>query len=194
MAVKKITAPATLLSFVSLMAFWLIMSGYYDLIHIGYGVISVASVMMINRGLAKYAFFEDDHNEHARLRPLQTILYLFWILGQIVIAGWNVALLILRPSLPASPAMIIFRADLPSARARMILGNSITLTPGTLTLDIEDDLFTVHSIDRKAYKGIIDDSMPRQVLQLFSKEDRPVIRDVVIQHVADHPSKKHEAG
>lgn len=185
MASKKISVLSTLLSFVSLMAFWLLMSGYFDLIHIAYGVVSVISVMAINRSLASYAFFDDDHNDSYKIRPMRAVYYLFWILGQIVVSGWRVAMLIVRPSMPAKPAMVTFRADLPTARARMILGNSITLTPGTLTVDIEGDRFTVHSIDTFSYEGIVNDDMPKQVLRLFSNEDRPVVHDVTIRTHAD---------
>lgn len=176
------------------MAFWLLMSGYFDLIHIAYGVVSVIGVMMVNRSLATYAFFEDDHNESFRIRPIRALLYLFWILGQILIAGWRVAVLILRPSLPAKPAMVTFRADLPTARAKMILGNSITLTPGTLTVDIEGDQFTVHSVDSFSYEGIINDDMPKRVLKLFSTEDRPVVYDVVIHDVVKHNEMNRNEG
>jgi multicomponent Na+:H+ antiporter subunit E len=194
MKAKKISVLSTLLSFISLMAFWLLMSGYFDLIHIAYGVVSVIGVMMVNRSLATYAFFEDDHNESFRIRPIRALLYLFWILGQILIAGWRVAVLILRPSLPAKPAMVTFRADLPTARAKMILGNSITLTPGTLTVDIEGDQFTVHSVDSFSYEGIINDDMPKRVLKLFSTEDRPVVYDVVIQDVVKHNEMNRNEG
>ncbi|NBV31429.1 MAG: hypothetical protein EBR93_02665 [Bacteroidetes bacterium] len=194
MKAKKISVLSTLLSFISLMAFWLLMSGYFDLIHIAYGVVSVIGVMMVNRSLATYAFFEDDHNESFRIRPIRALLYLFWILGQILIAGWRVAVLILRPSLPAKPAMVTFRADLPTARAKMILGNSITLTPGTLTVDIEGDQFTVHSVDSFSYEGIINDDMPKRVLKLFSAEDRPVVYDVVIHDVVKHNEMNRNEG
>lgn len=194
MKAKKISVLSTLLSFISLMAFWLLMSGYFDLIHIAYGVVSVIGVMMVNRSLATYAFFEDDHNESFRIRPIRALLYLFWILGQILIAGWRVAVLILRPSLPAKPAMVTFRADLPTARAKMILGNSITLTPGTLTVDIEGDQFTVHSVDSFSYEGIINDDMPKRVLKLFSTEDRPVVYDVVIHDVVKHNEMNRSEG
>jgi multicomponent Na+:H+ antiporter subunit E len=82
--------------------------------------------------------------------------------------------------MPIKPTMVTFKVDLPSSHAKVILGNSITLTPGTLTVDIEDDTFTIHALDSNSYAGIEDDSMPRQVLSLFSSEDRPVVRDFKI--------------
>lgn len=88
--------------------------------------------------------------------------------------------IILRPSMPIETTMLKFRVDLPSSHAKMILGNSITLTPGTLTVDIEGDLFTVHALDKASYESLENDEMPRQVLQLFEKQERQVIKDFEI--------------
>jgi len=82
--------------------------------------------------------------------------------------------------MPIETAIVKFRADLPSSHAKMILGNSITLTPGTLTIDIEDDLFIIHALDSNSYASLENDEMPRQVLQLFQKEVHPVVSDFEI--------------
>lgn len=168
------------MSFISLMAFWIAMSGFLDFIHLAMGVVSVAGVMMLNYQLKQNRFFEDDMDDLSELRFGRAVYYLFWIIYQIIIAGFHVLSVISRPSMPIEPTMITFKVDLPSSHAKMILGNSITLTPGTLTVDIVDDTFTVHALDSNSYAGIADDSMPKQVLSLFSSEDRPVVRDFKI--------------
>jgi multicomponent Na+:H+ antiporter subunit E len=119
-----------------------------------------------------------DNLDH--LRFFRAIYYFFWLVYQIIIAGFHVVGIILRPSMPIDPCIIKFTVDLPSSHAKMILGNSITLTPGTLTIDIEDDLFIVHSLDKASYESLENDEMPRQVLQLFENEERPVIKDFEI--------------
>jgi multicomponent Na+:H+ antiporter subunit E len=60
----------------------------------------------------------------------------------------------------------------------MILGNSITLTPGTVTVSIEGDIFVVHGLDDNSFEGILNDEMPQQVLKLFQTEMHPVISDI----------------
>jgi len=168
------------MSFISLIAFWIAMSGFLDAIHLAMGFVSVAGVMMLNYQLKKQRFFEDDMDNLNELRFGKSFYYFFWLIYQILVSGFHVLFVIMRPSMPIEPTMVTFKVDLPSSHAKVILGNSITLTPGTLTVDIDDDTFTVHALDSNSYAGIVDDSMPRMVLSLFSKEDRPVVRDFKI--------------
>ena len=66
--------------------------------------------------------------------------------------------LIVSPTLEPRPVIIRFRTDLKTRTARVILANSITLTPGTITVSIEDDELTVHCLDRSMAEGM-DDSV-----------------------------------
>lgn len=162
------------------MIFWVIMSGFFDVIHISMGVASVAFVMIINHKLRLQQFFEDDTDVLRKLRFTRAVFYVFWLLWQIIVSGFQVAALILKPKMPVATAMLKFKADLPGAHAKMILGNSITLTPGTLTVDITGNEFTIHSLTPESMDGIISDEIPRQVLQLFQKEVHQVIYEVEI--------------
>lgn len=156
------------------------MSGFFDAIHLGLGVLSVISVMYVNYKLKAHRFFKDDMDDLSELRFSRAAYYIGWMIIQIIMAGFHVAGIIIRRKMPIHTTMITFRANLPSAHARMILGNSISLTPGTLTIDITEDFFIVHSIDEKSYEGIASDKMPREVLKLFEKEERQVIHDLKI--------------
>jgi len=176
----RISVLSLLLSFLSLMAFWLIMSGFFDILHISYGIVSVAVVLAVNFKLKTHRFFEDEMDDLLHLRFGNVIVYIPWILLQILKSGFHVAFIILRPSTPVQPALLKFRVDLPSAHAKMILGNSITLTPGTLTIDIKGNEFTVHALSEASYAGIVNDAMPRKVRGLFLKDSKPVISDVEI--------------
>ncbi|REL33584.1 hypothetical protein DYD21_09235 [Rhodohalobacter sp. SW132] len=169
------------LSFISLMAFWLAMSGILDFVHILFGVITVAGVMALNYRLKMFHFFKDDMDDLRELRFWKAPIYAIWMFGQIILAGLHVLRVIGSPRMHIETTMVTFKVNLPSAHAKMILGNSITLTPGTLTIDIVGDTFTVHALDKASYEGIIDDTMPKKVLQLFENTDRPVVSDVNIQ-------------
>lgn len=166
-----------ILSFISLMAFWVIMSGYLDAIHISMGVVSVLLVMITNYQIKKHQFYDDDMLSMGDVRFGYAFYYVFWLLGQIISSGFTVAFIILKPTLNIHPSIVRFKVDLPSSHAKMILGNSITLTPGTLTVDIQGDEFIVHSLVPASYQSLKEDVMPRKVLHLFEKEDRPVISD-----------------
>jgi multicomponent Na+:H+ antiporter subunit E len=162
------------------MTFWIIMSGFFDWFHLALGVVSVSIVMAINYQLKQTRFFEDEMDDLKELRIHYAVYYLFWLIMQITISGIHVASVIIRPKMPIYPQIIKFRVDLPSAHARMILGNSITLTPGTLTIEIRDDQFTVHALTPKSFEGIVDESIPRRVLKLFTTEEHKVIHDIRI--------------
>lgn len=156
------------------------MSGFLDAIHITFGVLSVAGVIIFNYQLKKHRFYDDDMDNLDDLRLGRFIIYCFWLIYQIILSGFHVLWVIMRPTMPIETTIVKFRADLPSSHAKMILGNSITLTPGTLTIDIEDDLFTIHALDSSSYAGLQSDEMPRQVLQLFQTETRQVVKDFEI--------------
>jgi multicomponent Na+:H+ antiporter subunit E len=167
------------------MSFWLAMSGYFDVFHIGLGVLCVLLVMGIEAKLKNVMYFSDDEDVLSRLRYGYGLYYIGWLVWQIVISGIHVAGVILSPRYVNRTAIVKFKVDLPNAQARVILGNSITLTPGTLTLDIHDNEFTVHALIPESYSGIIDDSMPRHVLKLFTTDVRQVVSDIRIYHEGD---------
>lgn len=162
------------------MTFWIIMSGFLDAIHIGMGVVTVVGVLFVNHKLKAHRFFDDDMNDLKELRFGRAVYYVGWLFVQIVIAGFHVMIVILKPKMPIHTTILTFKVDLPSAHARMILGNSISLTPGTLTIDIVGDTFTVHALDNTTHESISNDSMPRQVLKLFIKEEHQVVKDLKI--------------
>jgi multicomponent Na+:H+ antiporter subunit E len=97
-----------------------------------------------------------------------------------LVSAAKVVAIILHPTLPIEPAIVRFKVNLPDAQAKAILGNSITLTPGTLTVDIEGDEFVVHALSSASYTGIINDEMPKKVNQLFLNTDASVISDIKI--------------
>ncbi len=78
------------------------------------------------------------------------ILYIFVLFYEIIRANFDVASRVIRPSLPINPGVVIIKTRLKSDIAKTILANSITLTPGTFTLNIEEDRLLIHWIDVKS--------------------------------------------
>ncbi|MGM0545477.1 MAG: Na+/H+ antiporter subunit E, partial [Bacteroidota bacterium] len=141
------------------------------------GIISVGIVMGINYKLKTFSFYDNETDVLKELRFFYAPYYFGWLLVQIVISGIEVAKILLSPSLPIQTSMVRFKVDFPNPHCKMILGNSITLTPGTLTVDINDDEFIVHAITPSSFEGIASDQMPQKVLKLFTTEKQPVISD-----------------
>lgn len=88
-----------------------------------------------------------------RLIPL--FLQYFWVLvKEIVKANVAVLKLIVSPELQPEPAIVYFDTDLKTGLAKVLLANSITLTPGTITVSVEDNRFCVHCLDRELAEGV----------------------------------------
>ena len=81
------------------------------------------------------------------------LFYMVWytivFLKVLVLSNFDVARRVLTPSLPINPGIVKFKTKLKTNFSKMVLANSITLTPGTLTVDIVDDTFYIHWIDVK---------------------------------------------
>ena len=90
--------------------------------------------------------------ESIKLTPaalFYTFVYLFVFMVELVKSNLDVALRVIKPSLPIKPGIVEVHTKLKSPMGRMILANSITLTPGTLTVNIEDDKLFIHWIEVK---------------------------------------------
>jgi multicomponent Na+:H+ antiporter subunit E len=77
------------------------------------------------------------------------IYYLIVFTWELIKSNLDVARRVLTPSLPINPGIVKFKTKLTTDYSKMVLANSITLTPGTLSIDIVDDTFYVHWIDVK---------------------------------------------
>lgn len=94
--------------------------------------------------------------------------YWAWLLGQIVLSATRIARIILSPSLPISPCMVAVAADQKSATGLVTYANSITLTPGTISVEVAEHSRTiwVHALTRENAAGFADDEMNRRVVRL----------------------------
>ena len=144
-----------------------ILSGLLDEFHIGLGILSCFLVTWLSSGLL---FNDRSLSFHSRLRQaFRLFFYLSWLLWQIVLANIHV----LRISFSTrvreriQPQLVRFRSGLKSDFEKYVLAQSITLTPGTVTLKIDDDVFLVHAISDVAAEGLMG-SMADRVRHVFS--------------------------
>ncbi|MFY9115353.1 MAG: Na+/H+ antiporter subunit E [Dethiobacteria bacterium] len=139
--------------FILLMGFWLLMSLSYDWQHLLVG--SLLSVFLV-------AFWNKLNREDAphtgfNIKQLGlVIVYIVCLIYEIIKANISVALIVLNPRLPISPGVIVLREDLNRDLPKVFYANSITLTPGTITVKLEDDRLMVHAITRDAAEGVED--------------------------------------
>ncbi len=90
-------------------------------------------------------------------------LYLCWLAKEVVLSNIDVARRILHPKLPISPTMFYVKASQKTPGGQVIYANSITLTPGTITVRLRDGYLIVHSISREAADAVKEGTMDRKV-------------------------------
>ena len=157
----------------ALMVLWVLLSGHYDVFHIGLGVLSVVLVIAMNRYRAP--LLKDSPESVPRWS--RVILYIPWLTVEMIKSALYVAKIVLSPSMPISPCLIRFKSEQPNEIAKVILGNSITLTPGTLTIDIGEQEFLVHALTETTAQGLLNETMQTKVARLFTDEPKNMVFD-----------------
>jgi len=130
-----------------LFAFWLVLSGLFDAIHLAAGLFSALLVAALTHRLQILEPAPSGERIHLARAPWPRLfLYLLWLLREVVKANLQVLRVVLHPRLPIDPVLVRFRTHLTTDLAKTILANSITLTPGTITVQVSGDEFLVHSL------------------------------------------------
>ena len=128
--------------FTFLIAIWLALTNTFQWQELSVGIfISLVLALFLNKNYLKLG-----------LPPLSIkriiffILYIFVLFIEIIKANFDVAYRVIHPKMPIKPGIILIKTKLKQDIAKMILANSITLTPGTFTLDIKGDKLLIHWI------------------------------------------------
>ena len=145
----------------TLFAFWLLLSGIYTpfLVLAGLGA-SVAVAALARRMGAT------DSEGYPLQFSLATVTYWPWLFKEIAISGWKVTRIIISPRLPVSPALVRFRPTQKTTVGLVTHANSITLTPGTITVEADRDEFLVHALTRAGAESLEGSEMDRRVSRL----------------------------
>ena len=147
-----------------LFATWMLLSGEISLNHglvLGLGIASVILVVLIAVRMDVV-----DHEGHPIHLTRRFVGYWLWLLVQIVKASIDVTRRIWSPSLPISPTMYILKAGQPGELGQVIYANSITLTPGTVTVRLDGGDIFVHAIAREVGEDLAGGEMDRRVTLL----------------------------
>ncbi|MEP0943126.1 MAG: Na+/H+ antiporter subunit E [Rhizobiaceae bacterium] len=149
-----------------LFALWLIMSGIYKSLIIGFGAASsVLCVWIIYRlGLVEGKGILQQFRIVAGLR------YLFWLIVEIGKADWAVAKVILAKVMPSQQRLVGVPANQRSDIAKVLFANSITITPGTVTVETESNQLIVHALTDEAADLAALEAMGARVCELERPE------------------------
>ena len=133
-------------STVVLFVLWVAMTGSFDPQELSVGLITAAVISMIAPGVA-------GPEPKKWLQPKRYVfafIYLFYFLYAMVKANLDVAMRVINPRLPINPGIVKVKTKLKTHAGKLALANSITLTPGTLSVDVVDQYLYIHWIDVKS--------------------------------------------
>jgi multicomponent Na+:H+ antiporter subunit E len=158
---------AFFVTFLILFAFWIFMSGQLDWWHLSWGFLSCTLVAAISHDF----LFKNIKSKGSVKETTLFFAYVPWLIYEIILANIYVAYLALHPKMLdlIDPHIIKFKTRLKNDFARVTFANSITLTPGTITVLIKDDYFFVHAINKSAAKSL-PGNMERRITKVFMEE------------------------
>ncbi len=130
---------------------WIILNGKFNLEIVIFGLI-IATVMYIF--VCRFMDFSIQKDLFIMKKSSLIIKYIFVLVFEVIKANIAVLRLVFSSKYDFEPAIIKFKTNLKSKIARAVLANSITLTPGTITVSLENDEYVVHCLDKDFGAGI----------------------------------------
>ena len=137
--------------FIIFFLIWIIFNGQFTLEIAAFGVVIAGAMYWF---ICKFLDYTPRNDLILGKRLFLLLHYLFVLLVEIIKANGAVFRMIYSAKYRLEPAVVHFRTDLHSTFARVLLANSITLTPGTITVSLKDDEYIVHCLDKELAQGI----------------------------------------
>lgn len=161
----------------ALLAFWLFLSGKFEVLYVILGAFSAACVAFLTMDLL-HTPRDHARGRRASLRLLlipgwRFLCYIFWLLFSIIKANFQVAYFVLHPKMPIQPGLLRFKTRLKSDVGHIVLANSITLTPGTITVDLREGTYLVHALVPQAAQSLLEAKMQNKLEAIFGEKEEP---------------------
>lgn len=146
-----------------LFGFWVLLNGQWTAEIAIVGLIVCAALYAFLCAFMGYS----PRREWAIARRLPRIIgYFFYLVGEVFKSAWGVMKLIWSPKMVIEPEVISFSTKLHTDAGKVVLANSITMTPGTITIDVREDEFLIHCLDTSFDMGQDGFEMENRVLKL----------------------------
>ncbi len=160
---RPVSSQFLIVKTLALFVMWVMLSGKFNLFHLGLGAALSFLVAWINSG-------------HSPFVPRfhiwgSIVLYLPWLFTRIVHSSLHVSRLILHPKLPINPKLITYRPQIRYQPAVVLLGNSITLTPGTITAEINEQELLVHALDDVSAEDVVSRKLETKIASVFGEKE-----------------------
>ncbi len=158
-----------------LFIFWLLLSGHFEIQFLVLGFLSSLVATGMTNNLLRPSMTRDFEPVPVSGAWLARTLWRFawyipYLAWQIVRSNVSVVYFVLHPRMPISPRLVEFETSLRMEPAQVLLAQSITLTPGTVTVDVSNGRYLVHALNQGAAEGVTGGSMPGKVAWVFGTE------------------------
>jgi multicomponent Na+:H+ antiporter subunit E len=138
---------------------WVLLSDSFAPVHLALGCVVSLGVALLNTPTTQ--------SPYLGIRWSGLFIYIPWLLVCVLRSGMHLSLLILDPRLPIDPKLLRYRTTLQHDAGVVLLGNSITLTPGTITADVNSGELVVHAIDDASADDLTSLKMERKIATAF---------------------------
>lgn len=155
-----------------LFAFWMVLSGRTETKFVVYGILTAVVTTWVTYPLLLVPNKDGSKKYYVFGFSIpKMIMYFFWLMWQLVLANIDVLLATTGQELNIDPKVVRFRFRADNPMASVILANSITLTPGTVTMNVTDDgVYEIHALTVGAAAGVLDGGMQKKVADLYGEE------------------------
>jgi multicomponent Na+:H+ antiporter subunit E len=146
-------------AFIVLAVLWFALSGHTSVLMLSLGSASCITVVALSLRMGVLGCAKT----RTSIKPIECLLYCVWLLGEIVKANMDVSKRILTPGQSYDPVILKVPADQQSEVGRVIHANSITLTPGTLAIEVSETEIEVHALSSAAADDLAAGEIGRRV-------------------------------
>ena len=155
-----------------LFGFWMALSGRTETKFVVYGIITALVTTHITYPLLLVPNKDGSKRYFVFGASIpKLIVYFLWLMWQLVLANIDVLLATTSQELEIDPKVVRFYFKVDNPMASVMLANSITLTPGTVTLNVTDDgMYEIHALTKGAAEGVLDGSMQKKVADLYGEK------------------------
>ena len=159
---RAVSSEFLFLKTMALFIFWVLLSASFEWIHLILGLICSFAVAWVNSGHSPFI---------PKFRVWSRILfYIPWLFYKIIQSSLHLTRLILHPALPIDPQLISVDSKLNHHAAVVLFGNSVTLTPGTITAEVDRNKLIVHAIDKVSGEDLESNQMESKIADIFKDE------------------------
>ncbi|QUH25648.1 Na+/H+ antiporter subunit E [Serpentinicella alkaliphila] len=137
--------------FILLITFWIILTPIINFLSVLIGAVISLLIVLYSRDIA---FKDEEMPDYTLINLITYLKFILILIVEIIKSNISVAKIVLNPSLPLSPCFVKVPVKFKNDVLNVIFANAVTLTPGTITVDMQEDGFIIHALTKEAAEGM----------------------------------------